>query len=123
MFSVRFIENEFRPFRTKKFGLDSVSSRFKKVGNLFVSAIFDGILHNVLGLCEEGELEVKLFNLAQMLIELLMFILALLPLFRKTLVVGSYSILMLSKGMPNCLSNPDLTKGIKLSALLLINHL
>ena len=33
-------------------GLDSVSSRFKKVGNLFVSAIFDGISHNGKGLRE-----------------------------------------------------------------------
>ena len=36
-------------------GLDSVSSRFKKVGNLFVSAIFDGISHNVSGLAEGGD--------------------------------------------------------------------
>ena len=33
-------------------GLDSVSSRFKKVGNLFVSAIFDGISHNGKSICE-----------------------------------------------------------------------
>ena len=34
-------------------GLDSVSSRFKKVGNLFVSAIFDGISHNGKSIGEE----------------------------------------------------------------------
>ena len=38
-------------------GLDSVSSRFKKVGNLFVSAIFDGISHNGKSIAEVREKE------------------------------------------------------------------
>lgn len=45
-----------------------------------------GIACNGFGLCEEGELEAQMFNKPQMLIEVQMFNLALLPLFRKTLV-------------------------------------
>ena len=42
---------------------------------------------NGLGLGEEGELKVQMFNKPQMLIEVQMFNLALLPLFRQTLVM------------------------------------
>jgi hypothetical protein len=44
---------------------------------------------NVSGLCEEWEIEAQMFNKPQMLIKAQMFNLALLPLFRKTLVGGS----------------------------------
>ena len=44
---------------------------------------------NGLGLGEEGDLEAQMLNKPQMFIEIQMFNLALLPLFRQTLVVGS----------------------------------
>jgi len=53
------------------------------------------IVANGLGLCEEGELEAQMFNKAQMLIEVQMFNLALMPLFRKTLVSCSFSLFFL----------------------------
>ena len=46
------------------------------------------LLHNGLGLGEEGELKVQMLNKPQMFIEVQMFNLALLPLFRQTLVGG-----------------------------------
>lgn len=57
---------------------------------------------NVLGLCEEGELETQMFNKPQMLVEAQMFNLALLPLFRKTLVGRSA---LLSKVFINVIIN------------------
>ena len=47
--------------------------------------------HNGLGLVEEGELKAQMFNKPQMLIEVLMLNLALLPLFRQTLVMCRFS--------------------------------
>lgn len=44
---------------------------------------------NVLGLCEEGDFKAQMFNKPQMLIEVQIFNLALLPLFRKAPVSGS----------------------------------
>jgi len=47
------------------------------------------VSHHVLGLGEEGELKAQMLNKPQMLIEVQMFNLALLPLFRQTLVMRS----------------------------------
>lgn len=55
--------------------------------NFLFSTVGCNIAANGFGLCEEGELEVQMFSLAQMLLEVQMFNLALQPLFRKTPVV------------------------------------
>ncbi len=47
------------------------------------------LTYNVLGLCEEGDIEEQMFNKPQILIELQMSNLKILPLFCKTLVSGT----------------------------------
>ena len=53
---------------------------------------FPAVATNGLGLGEEGELKVQMFNKPQMLIEVQMFNLALLPLFRQTLPMFAFII-------------------------------
>jgi hypothetical protein len=63
---------------------------------LFIVVVFSKIATNGLGLGEEGELKAQMLNKSQMLIEVQMLNLALLPLFRQALVSGSCSQFVLS---------------------------